>query len=166
VTRPRAPVAAAPAPAPATARSATLAGTLVAALVTALALALVACGGTQPPAPSPPANQSPPPAPVKDTRPELERRRDTACTQLGGKLSRCAVADSRALLAAGKITQQQFDEATKPEVVRALAEDWRKKCRGGYMSSRQVRVLEVCYREESECAPLEACLGNLRPAAK
>jgi hypothetical protein len=33
------------------------------------------------------------------------------------------------------------------------------------MSSRQVRVLEVCFREETECAPLEACLANLSPEA-
>ena len=152
MTRPRATAAAPAAPAP--------------MLAAVLALALAACGGSQPQPQSPPANQEPPPAPVKDTRPELERRRDAACTQLGAKLSKCAVADSRAMLADGKITQQQFSEATKPEVVRALAADFRKKCLGGYMSSRQVRVLEVCYREESECAPLEACLGNLRPAAK
>ena len=130
----------------------------------ALALALAACGGKQP-APSP-SNNTPPPAPVADTRTPLERRHDAACAQLGPKLAQCAAQDSHAMLAAGKITKQQHDEATKPEVVRALAEDFRKKCRGDYMSSRQVRVLEVCYREESECAPLEACLANLRPAAK
>jgi predicted small lipoprotein YifL len=130
----------------------------------ALALALAACGGKQPPAQQPSNREAPPPA-VRDTRPELERRRDAACGKLGPKLARCAVQDSDAQLAAGKITRQQHDEATKPDVVRALAEDFRKKCRAGYMSSRQVRVLEVCFREESECAPLESCLGNLRPDA-
>ena len=130
----------------------------------ALWLAIAACGGKQQP---PPNNGSDdPPGVVRDTRTELVRRRDAACEKLGPKLARCAVEDSRALLAAGKITRQQFEENTKPQVERALAEDWRKKCRKGYMSSRQVRVLEVCFREEPECAPLEACLANLNPEPK
>jgi hypothetical protein len=131
----------------------------------ALGLAIAACGGKQPP---PPNNGSggEPAAVAKDTRPELERRREAACGQLGPKLARCAVEDSRAMLAAGKITRKQFEEATKPELERGLAEDWRKKCRQGYMSSRQVRVLEVCFREETQCGPLEACLRNLGPDAK
>jgi hypothetical protein len=29
------------------------------------------------------------------------------------------------------------------------------------MSSRQVRVLEVCDREESQCGPLLSCLDHL-----
>ena len=136
-----------------------------AAALATLGLAIVACGGKQQPQPAPPSNDEPAGV-VRDTRPELERRRDAACEQLGPKLARCAVEDSRAMLAAGKITRQQHEEATKPEVERGLAADFRKKCRQGYMSSRQVRVLEVCYREEPECAPLEACLQNLEPDAK
>jgi len=131
----------------------------------ALCLALAACGGKQQPQPASGSAEAPA-GPVKDTRPELERRRDAACGQLGPKLAQCAVEDSRLMLASGKITQKQYDEATKPDVVRALAEDWRKKCRQGYMSSRQVRVLEVCHREERECGPLEACLTNLKPDTK
>ena len=141
--------------------------TTIAAL--GLWLALAACSGKQQPSPQPPpSNQGggAEPAPAQDTRPEIERRRDAACRQLGPKLAQCAVEDSRAQLAAGKITRQQHEEATKPDIVRALAEDWRKKCSDGYMSSRQVRVLEVCFREETECAPLEACLKNLKPSAK
>ncbi|HWO17309.1 MAG TPA: hypothetical protein VNO30_00980 [Kofleriaceae bacterium] len=138
-----------------------------AALGLAAGLALAACAGKPPPPPPPPSNGSDQPAGgVQDTRTELERRRDTACDKLGPKLAQCAVADSRAMLAAGKITRQQHEDATKPEVVRGLAADWRKKCHQGYMSSRQVRVLEVCFREESECGPLEACLRNLEPGAK
>jgi hypothetical protein len=136
-----------------------------AAVLAALGLAIAACGGKQQPQPAPPSNDEPAGV-VRDTRTELERRRDAACEQLGPKLARCAVEDSRAMLAAGKITRQQHEEATKPEVERGLAADFRKKCRQGYMSSRQVRVLEVCYREEPECAPLEACLKNLEPDAK
>jgi hypothetical protein len=29
------------------------------------------------------------------------------------------------------------------------------------MSSRQVRVLEVCFKQETECGPLTECLKNL-----
>lgn len=134
-------------------------------LALALALALAACGG-KPPPPQNGGSSDPPVAPVKDTRPELERRRDAACGRLGPKLASCAVEDSRAMFAAGKITRAQYEDATKPEIVRALAEDFRKKCHQGYMSSRQVRVLEVCFREETACAPLQACLEHLRPEAK
>jgi len=140
---------------------------VIAALL-GLALAAVACGGK--PAPKTAADGSgsgdPPVGVAKDTRTEIDRRRDAACGQLGPKLAQCAVEDSRAKLAAGELTRSQFEEATKPELVRALAEDWRKKCHQGYMSSRQVRVLEVCFREESACAPLGACLQNLQSGAK
>jgi hypothetical protein len=30
------------------------------------------------------------------------------------------------------------------------------------MSSRQVRVLEVCFKEEQECGPLMSCLDHLK----
>ena len=132
-------------------------------------LAGAACGGKQPPkngAGSGAGSGDPPVGVVKDTRTELQRRRDEACGLIGPKLAGCAVDDSRAKLAAGELTQQQFADATKPELVRALAEKWRKECREGYMSSRQVRVLEVCFREEPECLPLEACLQNLKATPK
>jgi hypothetical protein len=134
--------------------------------VAALGVAIAACGAKQPPPPPNNGSADPPVAAAPDTRSQLERRRDTACGQLGPKLAQCAVEDSRAMLAAGKLTRTQFEEATKPEIVRGLAADWRKKCRGGYMSSRQVRVLEVCFREETACAPLEACLENLKSDTK
>lgn len=123
---------------------------------------LAACGGGGGAA-APPANRPAEPAPgvVKDTRSPLEQRRDEACGQLGPKLASCAVEDSRAMFEAKKISEQEYREATDPKVVEALAADWRKKCRSGYMSSRQVRVLEVCFREEQACAPLQACLENL-----
>jgi hypothetical protein len=132
-----------------------------------LALVLAAaCGGSPAPKGGTVGNSAgsgdPPVGVVKDTRAPIEHRRDEACEKLGPKLAQCAVEDSREKLAAGVITQQQFADATKPELVRALAADWRKNCRKGYMSSRQVRVLEVCFREESQCGPLEACLQNLK----
>jgi hypothetical protein len=132
----------------------------------ALGLAIAACGGQQQPPPSNAGGDDDPAGVVQDTRTPLQRRRDAACEQLGPRLAQCAVEDARAALAAGKITPQQLEKDTKPDVVRALAAAWRKKCRDGYMSSRQVRVLEVCFREETECAPLEACLTNLAPDSR
>ena len=137
-----------------------------AAVAVAVAVALAACAGKQQPQPPPSNGSDGHPGVVADTRTEIERRRDAACEKLGPRLAQCAVEDSRAMLAAGKITRAQYEDATKPEIVRALAEDFRKKCHQGYMSSRQVRVLEVCFREEPACAPLQACLEHLRPEAK
>ena len=132
----------------------------------AIIVLLVACGAKQqqqqqqPPAPSDASAE--PVGVVKDTRPEIVKRRDTACEQIGPKLTQCAVEDARVQLAAGKITQQQFTDDTKPEVQRALTKAFLKKCKRD-MSSRQVRVLEVCFREEQECGPLATCLENLQP---
>jgi hypothetical protein len=134
----------------------------------AFALAAACSGGGTPPPKSgggvgnTAGSGDPPVGVAKDTRTELERRRDAACGQVGPKLAQCAALDSRAKLDRGELTQKEFAQATKPDVVRALGEDFRKKCRGGYMSSRQVRVLEVCFREEPQCGPLEACLENLK----
>ena len=37
-----------------------------------------------------------------------------------------------------------------------------KTCKHASYSSRQVRVLEVCFRAESQCIPLLACLEHLK----
>ena len=122
----------------------------------ALLVLLVACGGSQKP---PPANDDPPGV-AQDTRTPIEKRRDTACDALGPKLVECAVDDAKRDLAAGKITQQQFDTDTAPKWRAGLKADWMKKCKVD-MSSRQVRVLEVCLHEEQQCAPLVDCLHHL-----
>jgi len=76
-----------------------------------LVLVLVACG------PKPPV--APPPDPVvQDTRKPIEKRRDVACATLGPRMTACAVEDAKRDLAAGKITQQQFDDGTWQEIVR------------------------------------------------
>ena len=127
----------------------------------ALAFALlVACGGKQTPPPDP----DPVPV-VKDTRTPIERRRDTACDQLGPKLTQCAVEDATKDLADGKITKDQYQKDTSPEVQKKNTEVFGKKCKVG-MSSRQVRVLEVCFKEEAQCAPLLDCLSHLNEPAK
>lgn len=96
-----------------------------------------------------------------DTRTELEKRRDAACQTLGPKLTACAVTDARKELEAGRMKQKDFDANTSEEVLRKNSEKFVEKCSSAQYSSRQVRVLEVCQHEESECEPLLACLDNL-----
>jgi hypothetical protein len=134
----------------------------VAALASALALGVggPACGGPQR---DPDRTAGVPADPASgDPRTPIERRRDAACDALGPKLTACAVADARADLAAGKIDQRQFDDQTAPRWQQKLTAEWLANCKGGRYSSRQVRVLEVCFREETECGPLVACLDHLR----
>ena len=101
------------------------------------------------------------PGVVADTRTPFEKRLDTACDALGPRLTQCAVDDSKAELAAGRITQKQYDELTSAQQRDLLDKDWETKCNKPNRSSRQVRVLEVCHKEEVECEPLLDCLANL-----
>ena len=99
---------------------------------------------------------------VADTRTPIEKRRDAACDQLGPKLTACAVEDARADLAAGKVTQQQFAQDTAPDIQRKNTEEFQKACKSTAYSSRQVRVLEVCFRDETQCGRLLDCLEHLK----
>ncbi|HEX8107453.1 MAG TPA: hypothetical protein VF516_06965, partial [Kofleriaceae bacterium] len=105
------------------------------------------------------------PAPAADPRTPIERRRDAACDALGPRLTACAVADARADLAAGKIDQRQFERDTAPAVQRKNTEEFEARCKAARTSSRQVRVLEVCFRAEAQCAPLLDCLAHLHDRA-
>jgi len=138
---------------------------LAAALATALALGSAgSCGGAQRPADPEPAAAAPAPAPAaaaSDPRTPLDRRRDAACDQLAPRITACAVEDARGDLAAGKIDQRQFARDTAPEVQHKNTEQFRTACKRARYSSRQVRVLEVCHREEAQCGPLVDCLGHL-----
>ena len=118
------------------------------------------CGGAQHAADEGPVNRAPAPAEV-DARTPIERRRDAACDQLGPKITACAVADARADLASGKIDQRQFTTDTAPGVQHKNTEEFVRACKKAQYSSRQVRVLEVCLHEETQCAPLLDCLGHL-----
>jgi hypothetical protein len=128
---------------------------------------LVACGGSKP-APASGGSGSgsaEPPGVVTDTRTELEKRRDAGCEKLRPRLVQCAVDDAKADLDAGKTTKKQFDADTAPAIREKLGEKWLEKCRVE-MSSRQVRVLEVCDREEQQCGPLVSCLAHLNETPK
>ena len=129
-------------------------------------VALVACGGQQtPPTGSGSGSNAEPVGVVQDTRTPIEKRRDGACEKLRPRLVQCAVDDAQADLDAGKIDKKQYDLDTAPEIRAKLGEKWMKECRVE-MSSRQVRVLEVCDREESQCGPLLDCLEHLNHKSK
>jgi hypothetical protein len=136
---------------------------------------LSACGGPQRAGDSegsavrePTVATAAPAAPVApaagDPRAPIERRRDAACEKLGPKLTACAVEDAKANLAAGKIDRPQFERDTAPAIQRKNTEEFGNACKGKAYSSRQVRVLEVCFREEKRCGPLLDCLGHLSDA--
>ena len=120
-----------------------------------------ACSSSSQP---PPNNErSPTPSPVAhDTRTPFEQRRDAACKQLAPKLTQCAVEDAKADLDAGKSSAQQYKQDTDPRVLAKNTEEFIDKCTSWRdMSSRQVRVLEVCYRDAPDCTQLRECLKNL-----
>ena len=125
----------------------------------AILLLLAACGSSQPETTTP-GNEADPPGVVADTRTELQRRRDDACDRLVPRLTQCAVDDAKAELEAGRMTQAKYNEITSTGVQAKNSEEAERECKVE-LSSRQVRVLEVCQAEESACEPLIACLGNL-----
>lgn len=123
----------------------------------ALLVLLAACG----PKHSTPVNNDEPTGPAKDTRTEIEKRRDTACESLGPRVTACAVDDAKADFAAGKTSKEQFEKDTASGVVKKNTEEFIKDCRAHQYSSRQIRVLEVCQKEETECDAMLSCLDNL-----
>lgn len=129
-------------------------------------IVLIACGGKQTPSSdTTTGSNDDPPGVVQDTRSAIEKRRDAGCEKLRPRLVQCAVDDARANLEAGKIDKKQFDADTAPAIQKKLGEKWMESCRV-QMSSRQVRVLEVCDHEESQCGPLLDCLEHLNHKSK
>jgi len=90
---------------------------------------------------------------------EIEVRQQTACNSVMPKLTACAVEDACTKLEPGKVHELDL-ENTAPIHARELL----KTCKATPMSSRQVRVYEVCFAQEPECGPLAACLENARAA--
>lgn len=91
---------------------------------------------------------------------ELQKRQGAACEELGPKLTECAVADARATMSAEELAKLDIENTAKIHT-----REFVKSCKAQTMSSRQVRVYEVCMREESECGALTACLENASPKA-
>lgn len=127
----------------------------------ALVLFVVACGPKHTDNPANGTDPDPTPPVHKDTRTPIEKRRDAACETLGPKITSCAVADAKAELEEGKVSKEQFDKDTASGVLKKNTEKFIEECQKAPYSSRQVRVLEVCQKEETECGPLLACLDNL-----
>ncbi len=101
----------------------------------------------------------PPPPPMVGGRPattEIQQRQAAACEQLGPKITACAIADARATMSAEDLAKLKIEE-TAPTHTRKFIEG----CLEPALSSRQVRVYEVCMREESECDALLACLEHV-----
>lgn len=127
----------------------------------ALAVVLAACSSSPKPAPSDEGSAATPP-PAHDTRTPFEQRRDAACKAIAPKLTQCAAEDAKADLDAGKTRPDQYKQDTDPRVLAKNTEEFIDKCTSWRdMSSRQVRVLEVCFKQETQCAPLRECLKNL-----
>jgi hypothetical protein len=118
-----------------------------------LLFALIACGGSKPPEKPEPVH------PTSSYTPSaIEQRRNTACDAIQPKLTQCALADAKATMSPKELADLNPDELLATHKQKFL-----KECKGAAMSSRQVRVLEVCNHEETECAPLAECLKNLEP---
>jgi hypothetical protein len=128
----------------------------------AMLFALASCGSKQTPVQNQTGDTGSA-APPADTRSEIERRRDAACTTLGPRMTACAVEDSKTQFAEGKIPQKDYDFVMRKDVQAKYTEQTIEKCKKPETeySSRQIRVLEVCQKEETECGPLLACLDNL-----
>lgn len=134
------------------------------AFVSVVPFGVAACGSKQqPPVENSGGGGGGSAAGPTDTRTAIEKRRDTACESLGPRITTCAAVDAKAAKDAGQITQAQYDEITKKEILAKNTEEFVEACKAPQTpySSRQIRVLEVCQAEETECGPLMACLDNL-----
>jgi hypothetical protein len=121
-----------------------------------------ACGPGSKPATTTP---DPDPAPPKDTRPPLLQRRDAACKALAPRITQCALDDSKIAAQNGEITQKTLTEISAPEILAKNSKNFIEKCEVP-VSSRQLRVLEVCDREAPTCPELLSCLENLKAQPK
>jgi hypothetical protein len=94
--------------------------------------------------------------PANDT--PIHQRRNAACEQVGAKVAACAVEDTKN----DKAHPPTADELRDlPKTEELDKREYVKKCEAAEMSSRQVRVMEVCATQESRCDPFLACLDHL-----
>ena len=119
-----------------------------------LCVLVYGCGGAKP-EPDPPIGSTAEPA---ETRTQLQVRQEAACEQTGRRLKQCAIEDNQ---------RQPPEERRKADVEKTapiLEREYIKQCTAAPMSSRQVRVHEVCLREEpDDCDAFLDCLDNARP---
>lgn len=124
-----------------------LAASLAALVAASLTLG---CGGS---AATPPAAPATPPA-----KTEFQRRQEAACDELGPKLTQCAYESAKRTLTPEQMKKQHVEEKRADHTALFV-----EQCRAQQMSSRQLRVYEVCMREERECEPLISCLEHAKP---
>lgn len=122
-----------------------------------VAVVTLGCGGGQTPPPEDPGGTGGDPTPVEQRRSELQIRQEAACEAAGPRLTACAVTDTQAQNAETRA------EADPERTASINTREFIKGCVAATMSSRQVRVYEVCLREETECEPLLSCLDNAAP---
>jgi hypothetical protein len=128
-------------------------------LFVGVVIAMAACGPKVNPAPV--GNTAAVAAPARSP---LEERQAKGCAAVAPTLTACAIADAKA-----NMTPEKFAELQADKLAAKHTSEFIKSCTKVAYSSRQVRVLEVCQREETECDPLIACLSNLdaqQPASK
>lgn len=131
----------------------TLGARALPSLLIGAALWLAACGGG--------SGQTTPPKEPEAPKPEMtemQRRQGAACEALAAKLTQCAYESAKRALTEEELKKEQVVEKM-PEHTKQLTDE----CKQQQMSSRQVRVYEVCMREESECEPLMSCLEHAKP---
>jgi hypothetical protein len=127
----------------------------------ALALVLAACGSKKPPVAEPDDTLGPGPGSGSaHADSEIHRRRDAACVALGPRVTACAVEDAKATM-----TPEELKSLDLEATARVHQREFVKECSSAELSSRQVRVYEVCAREAPDCAALDACLKNADPQA-
>jgi hypothetical protein len=135
-------------------------GDMRAILAVLLAVIVAGCGGGSASGPGP-ANTADPeldPTPVEEPqRTELQIRQEAACEAAGPRLTACAVEDTQAQ------TPEERAKADVEHTAEINTREFIKACTASVMSSRQVRVYEVCLAAETECEPLLACLDNAAP---
>jgi hypothetical protein len=123
--------------------------------VKALALVLVmACsGGGKPPVATGGSGSGS--AAVEDKRTPIEKRRDAACDAIEAPLTNCAIDDLKRTMKPADLAKLDLDKMRADHRKR-----WFELCKRP-KTSHQVRVLEVCFKEEKECDPLADCLLHL-----
>ena len=129
----------------------TIHGAVMFALVSVLA---IGCGGTSQPS----ASATTPDIANGPKLSPFQERQNAACEALGPKITQCAIDDAKATMTPEKLAELKLDQ-TAPINTKKFID----KCEASQMSSRQLRVHEVCFKQETECAPLLACLDNAKP---
>ncbi len=122
------------------------------------ALAGTACGSKQPTGATTGSGGGSAVAPAPAT--PYMARRTAACEKLGPRITDCALTDAKSDLAAGKVKQADFDASTTPAILKKNTSEFVEACAVAG-TTFQLRVLEVCEKEETECGALLDCLAHL-----